>query len=62
VPTTIGQLPIFTKEITRRHGMMSIRYKIWDIKFTRDFSRLFVKPQEEKIKQIPPTYQRFLRP
>jgi hypothetical protein len=27
---------------------MSIRHKIWDIKFTQDFSRLFVKPQEDK--------------
>jgi hypothetical protein len=41
---------------------MSIRCKIWDIKFTRDFSRLFVKPQEEEIKQIPTDLQNHARP
>jgi len=29
-------------------GRMSIRHKVWDIKSTRDFLRLFVKLREEK--------------
>jgi hypothetical protein len=52
-PTMIGELPISSKEITRRHGMMSIKHKIWDYKFTRDFSRLFVEPQEDKNNLYP---------
>jgi hypothetical protein len=27
---------------------MSVKQKVWDIRFTLDFSRLFVKPLEDK--------------
>jgi hypothetical protein len=46
--TQIEGFLIFSKENTRRHGMMSIKQKVWDGKFTRDFSRLFAKPQEDR--------------
>ena len=41
-------LPTTLNENMTKLGRMSIRHKVWDSKFAQDFSRTFVKLQEEK--------------
>jgi hypothetical protein len=44
------------KENTTKPGRMSTRHKVWVYRFTQEFSRFFVKPQEGKNERGKPIF------
>ena len=50
MPTSIGQSHIATKENTTKPERMSTKRKVWVVKLTLNFSRIFVKHQDGKDK------------
>jgi len=45
------QIPIIKRVSIVEHGRMSIKRRVWVIESLQHFSRLFVRPQEDKDEQ-----------